>query len=293
MTKVGVRVKVKVSELMQYVICPRLVYFRVRAQGQGYESYAHTHTQTQTQTQTQAQTHTVTVREKSMIESFILKEFAFNLHKITGCEDTAAIRAIIGDIVESVPRIYREELVGLGLELDLTEAVKRDFIQGMNDEWLKKLRTENELTELERVHGYERERMMYSEKLNLSGSVDKLITADEEVIPCMIKTGKSPGYGVWRSDRVQLAAYAMLIEDEFGSIVKRGFVQYIREAEFRVTQIRRSDRAEALQILKQVRRIKQGAFPDKGRNAPCENCVYSKYCDTDTRKTLLSKLLGK
>ena len=67
MTKVGVRVKV--SELMQYVICPRLVYFR--AQGQGYESYAHTHTQ--------AQAHTVTVREKSMIESFILKEFAFNL----------------------------------------------------------------------------------------------------------------------------------------------------------------------------------------------------------------------
>ena len=98
---------------------------------------------------------------------------------------------------------------------------------------------------------------------------------------------------MWRSDRVQLAAYAMLIEDEFGSIVKRGFVEYIREAEFRVTQIRRSDRAEALQILKHVRRIKQGAFPDKGRNAPCENCVYSKYCDTDTRKTLLSKLLGK
>ena len=280
-----VRVKVKVSELMQYVICPRLVYFRVRAQGRGYESYAHT--------QTQTQAHTVTVREKSMIESFILKEFAFNLHKITGCEDTAAITVIIGDIVESVPRIYREELVGLGLELDLTEAVKRDFIQGMNDEWLKKLRTENELTELERVHGYERERMMYSEKLNLSGSVDKLIIADEEVIPCMIKTGKSPGYGVWRSDRVQLAAYAMLIEDEFESIVKRGFVEYIREAEFRVTQIRRSDRAEALQILKQVRRIKQGAFPDKGRNAPCENCAYSKYCDTDTRKTVLSKLLGK
>jgi len=287
MMKVRVRVKVKVSELMQYVICPRLVYFRVRAQGRGYESYA--------QTQTQTQAHTVTVREKSMIESFILKEFAFNLHKITGCEDTAAIRAIIGDIVESVPRIYREELVGLGLvlELDLIEAVKRDFIQGMNDEWLKKLRIKNELTELERVHGYERERMMYSEKLNLSGSVDKLIIADEEVIPCMIKTGKSPGYGVWRSDRVQLAAYAMLIEDEFGSIVKRGFVEYIREAEFRVTQIRRSDRAQALQILKHVRRIKQGAFPDKGRNAPCENCVYSKYCDTDTRKTLLSKLLGK
>ena len=267
--------KVRVSELTQYLVCPRLVYFGT--QGRGYESYSHTRAHT--------------MREKGMIEGFILKEFAFNLHKITDCEDIAAITAIIGDIVESVPRIYREELEGL--ELDLMEAVKRDFIQGMNDEWLKKLRIKNELTELERVHGYERERMMYSEKLNLSGSVDKLIIADEEVIPCMIKTGKSPGYGVWRSDRVQLAAYAMLIEDEIGSIVKRGFVEYIREAEFRVTQIRRSDRAEALQILKQVRRIKQGAFPDKGRNAPCENCVYSKYCDTDTRKTLLSKLLGK
>jgi len=263
--------KVRVSELAQYLVCPRLVYFGT--QGRGYESYAHAHAHT--------------MREKGMIEGFILKEFAFNLHKITDCEDIAAI---IGDIVESVPRIYRDELEGL--ELDLIEAVKRDFIRSMNDEWLKKLRTaNNELTELERVHGYERERMMYSEKMNLSGSVDKLIIADEEVIPCMIKTGKSPGYGVWRSDRVQLAAYAMLIEDEFGSTVKRGFVQYIREVEFRETQIRRSDRAEALRILKHVRRIKQGAFPDKGRNAPCENCAYSKYCDT--RKTLLSKLLGK
>ena len=142
--------KVRVSELTQYLVCPRLVYFGT--QGRGYESYAHAHAHT--------------MREKGMIEGFILKEFAFNLHKITDCEDTAAITAMIGDIVESVPRIYREELEGLGM--DLIEAVKRDFIQGMNDEWLKKLRIKNELTELERVHGYERERMMYSEKLNLS-----------------------------------------------------------------------------------------------------------------------------
>ena len=277
---------VKVSDLTQYLICPRLVYFRAK----GHE-----------------QTGIAKGKERGIIESILLKELAFNLHKIYEERkgegkreepepEEASAKIIIEDIVDGVEMIYKEELKGV--EKDLFEAVKEDFIRSQsmnmeNDEWGGKVRNENGLLELEEAHGYEREHTMVSEKLCMSGSVDKLIRTEEEVIPCMIKTGRCPEYSVWKSDRVQLAAYAMLIEEEEESetTVKRGFVEYIRTAEFRETQIRRRDRALALQILKRVKRIKGGVFPEKGGNAPCDKCVFAERCET--KKTLLSTLFGK
>ena len=291
--KSQVKVKVKVSDLTRYLICPRLVYFNAKEHHEGMAKG----------------------KERGFIESILLKELAFNLHKFYGerkeddpepepeavseteTEEERAKR-IIEDIVDGVERIYKEELKGV--EKDFFEEVKEDFIRSLsmstnmeNDDWLEKVRTENELLELENAYGYEREHAMLSEKLSMSGSVDKLIRTEEEVIPCMIKTGKCPEYSVWKSDRVQLAAYAMLIEEEFGfeTTVKRGFVEYIRNAEFRETQIRRRDRALALQILKRVKRIKGGVFPEKGGNAPCDKCVFAERCET--KKTLLSALFGK
>jgi len=263
---------INVSDLTQYMLCPRLVYFRAR----GYE-----------------QDGILKGKEKSMIENILLKELAFNLNNLYGSEaeeremETDA-KTVIGDIVDDIERIYKEELKGV--KKNLFEAVKRDFICCMgNEEWLSKIR--NGLLESEEAHRYEREHMMVSEKLGMSGSVDKLIKAGEEVMPCMIKTGKCPEYSIWRSDRVQLAAYAMLIEEEFETVVKRGFVEYIRSAEFRESQIRKKDRALALQILKRVKRIKRGAFPEKGVHAPCDTCSFIERCET--RKTLFSKLFGK
>ncbi len=267
---------INVSDLTQYLLCPRLVYFRAK----GYE-----------------QDRIVKGKERGMIERIILKELAFNLDTLSGGEDEVGVRereegedakSIIEDIVDDIEWIYKEELKGV--KRDLFEAVKRDIVCGMGtDEWLSKVR--NGLLELEEAQGYEREQIVVSEKLGMSGSVDKLIRTDEEVIPCVIKTGKCPEFSVWRSERVQLAAYAMLIEEEFETTVKRGFVEYIRTAEFRESRIRKKDRALALQILKRVKRIKLGAFPEKGVHAPCDTCSFIDRCET--RKTLLSKLLGK
>lgn len=289
--KSRVKVKVKVSDLTRYLMCPRLVYFSAKEHLEGMAKG----------------------KERGFIESILLKELAFNLHKFYGerkeddsepepeaeseTEEERAKR-IIGDIVDGVERIYKEELKGV--EVEFFEEVKKDFICSLsmstnmeNGDWLEKVRTENELWVLENAYGYEREHAMLSENLSMSGSVDKLIRTEEEVIPCMIKTGKCPVYSVWKSDRVQLAAYAMLIEEEFGfeTTVKRGFVEYIRNAESRETQIRRRDRALALQILKRVKRIKGGVFPEKGGNAPCDKCVFAEMCET--KKTLLSTLFGK
>lgn len=266
---------INVSDLTQYLLCPRLVYFRAK----GYE-----------------QDRIVNVKERGRLERIILKELAFNLDTLSCGGDDVRVQdieegedaiSVIYDILEGIECIYKEELEGV--KKDLFEAVKRDVVCGMvGDEWLNKVR--NGLLALEEAKGYEREQILVSEKLSMSGSVDKLIRADEEVIPCVIKTGKCPDFGVWRSDRVQLTAYAMLIEEKFETRVKRGFVEYIRAAEFRELGIKNKDRALALQILKQVKRIKRGFFPEKGVHAPCDTCYFIDRCET--RKTLLSKLLG-
>lgn len=278
-------IKVKVSDLTQYMLCPRLVYFRARGHKQGGIAKG---------------------KERSVIENILLKELAFDLHKIYGGEDEEGggergegeeaeeedAKRLIEEIVDGVERIYSAELKGL--ETDFVEGVKKDFVCSMsveNAEWLKKVRNGNEVVELEEAHGYEREHTTVSEKLSMSGSVDKLIRTGEEFIPCVIKTGRCPEYGVWKSDRMQLAAYAMLIEEEYETTVKRGFVEYIRNAEFRESRILKRDRALALQVLKRVKRIKGGVFPEKGENAPCDNCSFVERCET--RKTLLSKLFGR
>lgn len=265
--------KVKVSDLTQYGICPRLVYFHAREQ-----------------------TEIASGKERSMIERILLKELAFNLHKIredlkNGKDLKEDAKSIIEDIVDDVECIYKKELSEVAE--DVLDDVKREFVTRMteDEEWLRKVIAKNELLELEEVQGYDREHTMVSEKLSLSGSVDKLINTDNEVIPCMIKTGKCPEYGVWRSDRVQLAAYALLIEEAFKTTVQRGFVEYIRAAEFRESPIRRKYRARVLQTLKHVKRIKNGAFPDKGVNAPCDNCAFMDRCET--KKTLFSVLFRK
>lgn len=268
--------KVIVSDLTQYGICPRLVYFRAR--------------------EPEHAELILSGNERSMIERILWKELAFNLHKIYGYEVAVAepektAKSVLDEIVDGVEHIYKKELDAVAESV--LDDVKRDFVCGIveDETWLNKARAENELLELQQMRGYDREHAMVSGKLRLNGSVDKLITTENEVIPGMIKTGKSPDYGVWPNDRMQLAAYAMLIEETFETTVQRGFVEYIRAAKFRESPIRRKDRARALQTLKHVRRIKSGAYPDKSANAPCANCVFLDRCDT--RKTLLSKLLGK
>jgi len=269
---------IKVSDLTHYMLCPRLVYFSAR----GYEH-----------------PKIAEGKERSVIEHILLKELGFSVRRVYGGnaeggegdkQEEEDVKQVIEDIVDGVEWIYKDELKTV--DKDFFDAVKSDFLSRIeNTEWLDKLKNENTLAELERPYGYEREHTMISEKLSMIGSVDKLIRTEEEAIPCVIKTGRCPEYGVWKSDRMQLAAYAMLIEEEFGTTVQRGFVDYIRTADIRESHIKKRDRALAFQILKHVKKIKKGAFPDKGENAPCDNCSFLDRCETN--KTLLSKLLGK
>jgi CRISPR-associated protein Cas4 len=63
-----------------------------------------------------------------------------------------------------------------------------------------------------------------SEALNLKGRIDRIEDYGQSVVPVEIKTGKAPE-GVWPGDRIQVAAYIMLLEDK-GMNVQKGSIIY-------------------------------------------------------------------
>ena len=269
---------VKVSELTHYLLCPRLVYFNAR----GTERLVHAQ-----------------INERNTIEHVLFKELGFNWQKLClGDPDVEpkngdqnpddTIAQTLAEITDGIEWIYKDELGSMNE--DLLVRVKTDFVELIStSEWLERLRSDDELAMLERSFGFEREHTVISQRLGLVGSMDKLIQTDDEHIPCIIKTGRCPAYSVWKRDRMQLAAYAMLLEDAYATTVQRGFVEYIRAPDVRTSAIKRGDRALALQTAKRVKRVKNGLFPQKGEHAPCEHCVFAAQCET--KRTLLSRLL--
>jgi len=269
---------VKVSELSQYLLCPRLVYYTARSM---------------------ERPDRVQMNERSAIEHVLFKELGFNWQRLcmgdpegepqNGYRETGeTIAQTLAEITDSIEWIYRDELGSVNE--DLLERAKTAFAELIStSDWLEQLRPDDELALLERSFGFERERTVISQRLGLVGSMDKLIRTEDEHIPCIIKTGRCPAYSVWKRDRMQLAAYAMLLEDAYNTTVQRGFVEYIRAPEVRTSVIKKGDRALALQTAKRVKRVKNGLFPEKGEHAPCEQCAFAAQCET--KRTLLSRLL--
>lgn len=59
-----------------------------------------------------------------------------------------------------------------------------------------------------------------SGRLSLSGRLDRLVTNGS--VPSIIITSFAPDDGVRKKDRLQLAGYAMLTEEQFGRRIERG-----------------------------------------------------------------------
>jgi len=66
-----------------------------------------------------------------------------------------------------------------------------------------------------------------SKILGLSGRIDRLACYDTGVVPIELKSGKPPGQGVWDTHRLQVAAYALLLSEQFGIEVDRGIIHYV------------------------------------------------------------------
>ncbi len=95
-----------------------------------------------------------------------------------------------------------------------------------------------------------------SSELGLQGNVDCIIkTAKGEFVPVEYKNMSSDNGRVCMDHKYQLVAYALLIEETFATIVKRGFVNYIPETLIRQFEITPTMKSHVKRVLGHVKRI--------------------------------------
>jgi CRISPR-associated exonuclease Cas4 len=251
---------VRISDISLYLRCPRLVYF-------------------------QAMGRSVWPKAESP-KNLLLREVALSLSEFEpeGVTDLVAwLREALDRAEAELPVIWGEDVN----QHDLRAAAGE--IRETLPEIASKLSPKLELLIPSEV-----EVDLRSDRLGLSGKLDRIVSRagdggpkERAIIPSIIKTDNPPEKGVWRSDRLRLAGYAILLEDELKRRVDLGIVEYPRAGEVREVEIRSSDRRRVLRIRDRVRLINGGKLPDQPRDAPCERCPVLETCET--RHTLASK----
>ena len=97
-----------------------------------------------------------------------------------------------------------------------------------------------------------------SDALGLQGNVDLIIkTTKSEFVPVEYKNMRSDDGRVCMDHKYQLVAYALLIEETFGAVVKRGFVNYIPETLILQFEITPTMKSHVKRVLGHIKRIIQ------------------------------------
>jgi len=109
-----------------------------------------------------------------------------------------------------------------------------------------------------------------SSELGLRGRVDR-IKLEEQIIPYEVKTRS----GIFESDKLQLAGYALLLENEFGKQINKGIIETLDSSEeIKITQ---EQKQQILNIAEQIRNIKDA--PSLLSNfKKCNSCSLKKQC---------------
>jgi len=118
---------------------------------------------------------------------------------------------------------------------------------------------------------------LHSDRLGLSGKLDLLIlTADA----CYPVDFKDTAGGPRRNHRLQVAAYAMLVEEAFARPAPDGFIYLVPEKRVVALGLTEADRADVRQALAGIRQmIEQEALPPPTSvRARCTACEFQNYC---------------
>lgn len=116
-----------------------------------------------------------------------------------------------------------------------------------------------------------------SARLGLSGRLDLLISTPQGAFPVDFKDTVGP---IRQNHRVQLCAYALLVEDVLSQTVPAGFIYRVPRNDVAVVELTSDLRDETLALLDHIRRLIAGEQmpPPTAVRARCEDCEYRNYC---------------
>ncbi|PHP45354.1 hypothetical protein B6V01_004415 [Methanosarcinales archaeon ex4572_44] len=252
----------RVSQLATYNSCPRKIYFE----------------QTLPKP-TQPGKETLILKELSHLLPSTIKK----TDEISENDITRAFHEVCKELAHIYPgtfaQIPKEELVGLVKQLD-TKAIADGLSTHIK---------EDRRGFLASITPHASEPLLYSEKHRLAGVPNKIVKIEDEFVPSVLKTGRPPENGVWKTERLLLTGYALLVEEHYNTIVKTGIAEYLRHGTIRKIRIRARERREVLQTLHKIKKIHQNQIiPEKPPHAPCERCEHKEQCEI-TPETLSSK----
>ena len=115
--------------------------------------------------------------------------------------------------------------------------------------------------------------LMKDKQLDLIGICDKIEIIDGKYYPISFKSSKPPLKGTWDSDAIELAANAILIEEEFDTEVFVGFVKYSKIDDKRPVIIDMNLRKGLFSVLNEVKEIIiNKKIKVKINEKKCRNC---------------------
>jgi CRISPR-associated exonuclease Cas4 len=119
-----------------------------------------------------------------------------------------------------------------------------------------------------------------SRELMLRGIIDELEVHDGFFVPVELKTGSAPKEGVWPGHKIQVGAYAMLLEDHFKVPVQKAIIRYLDSQQVREVMINPFLREEIKDIISQVQELLDSKeLPDFCSNEnKCKNCDLKEAC---------------
>jgi len=119
-------------------------------------------------------------------------------------------------------------------------------------------------------------------RLGLTGQVDCIIrTVKGEYIPVDYKNMNSNNGKVWMDHKYQLVAYALLVEEKYGTVVKRGFINYIPEKLIVKVEITPTMKTHVKRVIGHIKRIiREEKLPPirVAKNKCAGGCGYKQIC---------------
>lgn len=262
---------INVSSLSGYEYCPRSIYLRGVLKIKPEPNV---------------------VQVKGLVGHFVRKELSLRQARLLSRikeagEIKSMLEAELDSIIEDIPFIYKEKIMEFGGEEEY-----RKHTREVKAELLNEIKTISErLSAMVDELGIERalelttpwkvEYSLKSEKLKLTGRVDKIMRQDRGagVIPVEIKTGTE---GLWEADRIQVCAYGMLLEDKFNVVIPHGFVEYTKVQErkpvLNTEQLRRKVIGTRDSVLDILSGRHVPAVCPHGSGRKCEACGLSEKC---------------
>ena len=143
---------------------------------------------------------------------------------------------------------------------------------------VEQLEQRRKLKEYGLAHGTRRFQVpMLSRRLGLSGRVDLLIETADGMFPVDFKDTTAP---IRDNHRVQLCAYALLIEDTFGRPVRAGFIYRVPREDVTAVEMSATLRRDTLRAMQGIRTlIRAEQMPEATTvRARCADCEYRNYC---------------